>query len=217
MWVLLSHTLSVKTPCYDEGHRLEIIPVKQISKGDYSNTFLLKTLNHLGTHVDAPNHFDPSGRKIASYKADELIFHKPLMIELPKGAGELITANELRAYHDSIASSDIVLIRTGFQVFRDKDPVLFMKNGPSLSAEAAAYLRSVHGLRALGVDMISISSPSMREEGREAHKQLLKDRSFLIIEDMDLLGKPSRFKKVIVAPLMIEDVDSAPCTVFAEV
>jgi arylformamidase len=57
----------------------------------------------------------------------------------------------------------------------------------------------------------------MREVGREAHRLLLRGRSFLIVEDMDLLGKPASYRRVFIAPLMVEEVDSAPCTVLAEV
>ncbi|MDW8084344.1 MAG: cyclase family protein [Candidatus Caldarchaeum sp.] len=217
MWVLLSHHLSTSTPSYDDGPRLEILPYKQISKGDSSNSFFVKMMNHLGTHVDAPYHFDPNGRKISSYSVDELVFSKPLFIDLRKQAQELITRDDLKTFEEEIANSDILLLRTGFQVFRQTDPETYMKRGPCLSPDAAEYLRGFPLLRALGVDMISISSPMRRELGRESHRRLLVGRSFLIIEDMDLSGKPSKLKKVLLVPLMIDDVDSAPCTVLAEV
>jgi len=217
MWVLLSHKLSAATPCYDDGPRLEVTPVKQIVRGDSSNTYFLKLLNHLGTHVDAPNHFDPDGRKIHSYTAEELVFEKPLLIDIPKNSGEQIQEADLQPFENLLNKSDILLIRTGFQRFRDTDPMTYMMRGPCLSTEAAGYLRNFSNLRVLGVDTISISSPLMREVGREAHRLLLRGRSFLIVEDMDLLGKPASYRRVFIAPLMVEEVDSAPCTVLAEV
>ncbi|MCS7129544.1 MAG: cyclase family protein [Candidatus Caldarchaeum sp.] len=217
MWVLLSHKLSITTPSYDDGPKLEFWPFKQISRGDRSNSFLLKLYNHLGTHVDAPNHFDPNGRKIASYTAEELVFSKPVLIDLSKKEGELITRQELEPYVKTLSSADILLLRTGFQVYRESRPEVFMKRGPCLSAGAAEFLRGFRGLKALGVDMISISSPVNREQGREAHRILLTERSFLIVEDMDLQGKPSEYRRLILSPLMVEELDSAPCTVFAEV
>jgi hypothetical protein len=59
------------------------------------------------------------------------------------------------------------------------------------------------------------------DEGVEAHRVLLgcegfSDRTVLLVEDARLpreLKPPSR---VIVAPWMIEGLDSAPCTVLAE-
>jgi len=215
MWVLLSHKLSPNTPCYADGPRLEITPYKQISRGDSSNSFFLKLFNHLGTHVDAPYHFDPNGRKIASYTSQELVFTKPSILDVEKKAGELIEVEDLKDYEKILRESDLVLIRTGFQRFRDTSPYDYMMNGPCLSPSAAEFLTSFKGLRALGVDIISISSPLMRELGRESHRKLLVGRDFLIIEDMDLMGKPRNLRMVVVAPLFVEQVDSAPCTVLA--
>jgi len=217
MWVMLSHKLSSTTPCYDDGPRLEVQPVKQIAKGDSSNTFFLKLYNHLGTHVDAPNHFDVEGRKIHSYTAEELVFEKPTLVDIPKNSGELIQDTDLHPFEHLLHKTDILLIRTGFQKFRQTDPMTYMRRGPCLSAEAAGYLRKFSNLRALGIDTISISSPLLREVGREAHRLLLKGRSFLIVEDMDLLGKPVDYKRVVIAPLLVEEVDSAPCTILAEI
>ena len=39
----------------------------------------------------------------------------------------------------------------------------------------------------------------------------------LIIEDMKLDGNLKKMKRVFVVPLFLKEVDSAPCTVFAEV
>ncbi|BAJ50206.1 cyclase family protein [Candidatus Caldarchaeum subterraneum] len=217
MWIYLSHILTRNSPCYDDGPRPEFTPDKQIARGDSSNTYFIKLLNHIGTHVDAPYHFDPNGRKISSYRADELVFEKPLLIDVSKDAGELITVSDLEKHSQTLHNVDLLLIRTSFQRYREKDPEAFMRRGPCLSAEAASFLRQFGTLRALGVDTISISSPMRREEGREAHRRLLVGRSFLIIEDMDLHDKPSVFKRVVVAPLLVDEVDSAPCTVLAEV
>ena len=65
--------------------------------------------------------------------------------------------------------------------------------------------------------MISISSPLNRQEGREAHRKLLSGRNFLIIEDMDLMNKPTNIKRIILSPIMFEEADSSPCTVWAEI
>ncbi|MDO9528340.1 MAG: hypothetical protein Q7J27_04180 [Syntrophales bacterium] len=48
-----------------------------------------------------------------------------------------------------------------------------------------------------------------------SHHELLcgKDRRFLVIEDMNLDYDLSGLKKVIVAPLLVEKTDSAPCTI----
>jgi kynurenine formamidase len=65
--------------------------------------------------------------------------------------------------------------------------------------------------------LISISSYTNREEGRKAHHAFLNPQEgepILLIEDMKLdIDGP--FDKVIVAPLLIDKTDGAPCTVIA--
>ncbi|GBC68646.1 Kynurenine formamidase [archaeon HR01] len=217
MWIYLSHPLSENTPSYAGGPGLTIKPHRQIVRGDSSNSYIVTLLNHLGTHVDAPNHFSVTGRSISSYRPEELFFTSPALVDIPKRSGELLSRSELSSYERVIAGADLLLVRTGFQRYRVEEPERYASLGPCLSAEAAHYLAGFPGLRAVGFDMISISSPLHRDEGRAAHRVLLVERGILIVEDMDLMGKPRELKRVVVAPLMIEGVDSAPCTVLAEV
>ena len=55
-----------------------------------------------------------------------------------------------------------------------------------------------------------------RDEGRLAHRNLLENNDFFIIEDMDLKDYTTEYPKIYVIPIFIEGVDSVPCTVFAE-
>ena len=115
MWILLSHKLSTKTPSYANGPQMKITPYKSIKRGDSSNSYIIEIYNHLGTHVDAPNHFDSAGKKISDYNPEELIFENPLLIDIPKESGEPILMEELREMSNMLRKADILLIRTGFQ------------------------------------------------------------------------------------------------------
>ncbi|PUA32993.1 MAG: hypothetical protein B9J98_02625 [Candidatus Terraquivivens tikiterensis] len=218
MFVLLSHKLSTMTPAYAGGPSLALRPLKQIAKGDSSNSYIIEMPNHLGTHVDAPRHFDPSGRSISDYGIESLTFKRPLLLSIQKNDSELITAEELKAYEDKISGADMLLIKTGFQRFRSSDPERYSLHNPGLSSDAAKFLvKTFPKLRALGLDTISLSSADHREDGRVSHRILLSGRDFFIVEDMDLSMLTDSPKLVIVVPLFIEGVDSAPCTVLAEV
>ncbi|MEM0090041.1 MAG: cyclase family protein [Nitrososphaerota archaeon] len=218
MFVLLSHKLSTSTPAYAGGPNLVLKPLKQITKGDSSNSYIIEMPNHLGTHVDAPRHFDPSGRSIADYGIESLIFRKPLLLNIPKRDSELIMAEELEAHKDRIAEADILLIKTGFQKFRLSDPERYSMHNPGFSSNAASYIvKNFPKLRALGLDTASLSSVDHREDGRLSHKILLSGRDFFIIEDMDLSKLSESPKTIMVIPLFIEGIDSAPCVVLAEI
>ena len=85
-------------------------------------------------------------------------------------------------------------------------------SGPDTFADLAEKVsHSFPNLKAIGLDIVSISSFQHREVGRIAHKEFL-GRNILLIEDMYLsdTGVPN---SVIVAPLRVDYIDSAPCTV----
>ena len=218
MWILLSHRIGAFTPSYNMGPGIVIKPYKLIARGESSNSYILQLYNHLGTHVDAPRHFDERGRAIADYSPEELVFSRPRLVDIPKRVDEPITRRDLEILADKLEGVDMLLIRTGIEAIRDSDVRAFACSGPYLSAEAASMIRNeLTSVRALGIDSISISSPRHRAEGREAHRILLQGRDFLIVEDMNLANKPNNLKRVIISPLMVEGVDSAPCTVWAEI
>lgn len=212
--VRLSHVTRPGDPVYpgNEGPVLE--QVRSIARGDSSNAWRISLTNHVGTHVDAPNHFDDSGPRISDFGPEELAFRGVRVLDVPKSPGDVILPEDLSAHEDALRTSEAVLIRTGLQRYRSEDPAAYAGVGLSLSVEAARLIASFDNLRAIGIDAISISSPLRREVGREAHRVLLKGRRFLILEDMDLKGKPDRYDLVLVAPLMMEPIDSAPCTVY---
>jgi arylformamidase len=215
--VLLSHHLSSSTPSFAGGKSLTITPIKEIATGGSSNNYSFSMPCHLGTHIDAPRHFSDEGRPIASFSIEDLVFTRPALVDIPREAGQLIERSDLEPFEDQIRGCDILLLRTGFERFRDSDPTKFSTEDPGLSGSSARYLAGFAGLRALGLDSISLSSVPHREEGRTAHRTLLAGREFFIIEDMHLADYPSKsVARIVVAPLFMEGVDSAPCTVIAE-
>jgi len=213
---LLSYPISVNTPVYGADPGLMISALKQIKKNGSSNTYRVNFLNHSGTHLDAPKHFYDSGRSVSGYNISELIFSQPFVLSLPKSKDELIGRSEL----SGIRQCDILLIKTGFYRFRHQKAYVF--HNPGFTAEAAELIRQRHpSIRAIGIDTISFSAYQNREAGRMAHRVLLKEagrnkRSVLLVEDMDLSLSLVNLRRVILAPLFIQGVDSAPCTVIGE-
>ncbi len=216
---LLSYPLSVNTHGYGGKKTLRIKKDKLISRGDSCNTFRLIFPNHLGTHIDCPNHFFASGKKLSQYKIKDFIFSKPAILDCPKQENELITLDDIRGNLKKLKEIDILLLRTGF--YKCRSSIRYATKNPGIDTEVARFIRkNLTNIRCIGIDSISISSYGNRKIGRETHRIFLQKHSFkrqpvCIIEDMDLSGNLMDMKKVFVAPLFIEDVDSAPCTVFA--
>lgn len=193
---------------------MDIQQVKSIAKGDSSNVYRLTFQNHWGTHIDAPNHFFNEGKRITDYPAHFYFFHFPQVIPVQLKPGEIL--DDRTWTHQVRKDADIVLFQSGWSQRRRGED--YSLRNPGISPEVGLHLRSrFPNIRAIGIDWISISSYQNRELGREAHRAFFdpkgKSQAILPIEDMDLSGDLSELKEVIVMPLLIEGVDSAPCTV----
>ena len=212
----LSYFISEKTPLYGNGRGLQFAPDKEMSKGDNCNTTNLSLPNHSGTHIDFPYHFNPAGKTINDYSADFWQFDHVEITDLSgKVADCQIIGPELFSDLRNL-ETQLLLIKTGYGAYRGTDR--YTLTPPGLSANLAPFLRKKFPkLRCLGIDLISVSSYSNREEGYKAHHAFLnphEEEPILLIEDMKL-DTDGPLNKVIVAPLLIDNVDGAPCTIFA--
>ena len=217
--ISLSYPMNADTPTYGDLPKPEIIPYKSIAAGDTSNVYAITVYNHTGTHIDAPAHFVSDGRRISDYSPEELIFLKPLLIEMPKGPNEWVEKEDLK----KVKGADCLLIRTGFGALRGQE--IYKTHNPGISPEAILWLRQeFREIRCVGIDAVSISGFQDRTRGRKAHLAAFERRGgfgepLLLIEDMWLpvLKRGEKIRKIIVAPWLIQEIDSAPCTVLAEV
>lgn len=204
----------------DPGYNWE--QVISIARGDVANRGVIHLSNHFGTHLDAPNHFNGEGLKIADVPLERFIYERPLLIDAPKGARELVSRADLEAHDGAIREADLVLIRTGWGSARAADPERYSSEGPGVSPEACDYLIEQPQLKAIALDIVSLASyRRLDPEGILAHQILCgvgrKDRYVIIIEDVDLSLYPAGARRVSAIPLFPEGADSSPCTVFAEV
>jgi arylformamidase len=219
----LSHNLSERTPFYEGLPGPTIDQLYDLRKGDTCNSFFFRTSNHAGTHVDAPLHFNPAGRSITDYDLSELIFSRPAVVDVPLEARELIEPRHLQPAAAVPKDCDILLLRSGFGRRRESEAAAYVADGPGFSRSGAEYLlATLPGLKALAVDFISIAATSHMDEGCDAHRVFLGcagygARTILLVEDASLPPSLPNPRTVYVIPLFFEGLDSAPCTMFAEV
>jgi kynurenine formamidase len=220
-YVRLSYDISNDSPVYPGTHQVSINAAKEIKRGDSCNTAVIELSSHSGTHVDAPRHFWASGRPISRYLIEELVFKYPLIIECPKFAGEPILAKDLRGCIKK--GCEAVLIKTGFSRYRKSNAAKYCTENPYIHPETAEWIREeCPSIRALGVDLISISSHVNRDAGRKSHKILLKQGGYagspvLLVEDIYFPKELARIDELLIAPLFIDGADSAPCTIIGVV
>ncbi len=212
--VWLSHPLDESTPAYGGGAGFEREPVSRIALGGTANSSRWSFPNHLGTHLDAPRHFFDGGATVSDYGAESWIFQRPVLVDVPCADDQLFGPAELEGKVP--AGCDLLLVRTGFERHRGEERYWARNPGPS--AALGAWLRERHpSVRALGLDVISVTARAHREEGRESHRALLDParpgKPIIAIEDMALAAAPATLTQVMVLPLQVRDADGGPCTV----
>ncbi len=210
--IWLSHTFNENTPAYGGNGSFVIKPEKALSQGDSCNTVNLSFSNHLGSHVDAPQHFISDGKTVDNYLAEEWVFSSPLLLDIKAAPGQIIKAKDIEIKSKN-GQTDLLLIRTQFEQHRESE--IYWKNNPGISPELADYLINVFpSLRAIGLDSISLSSFQHRQAGRLAHKAFLS-KGLRIFEDLALakISGSKSLTQVIALPLRFIDADGAPCSV----
>ena len=166
--------------------------------------------SHMGTHIDALNHFGLNGKIWNGYKADDHlgdrgwkktgaekippIVARGVLIDIAalKGVDMLkekyrITRADLVAalkrQNVSLREGDVVLIRTGrMKVYHDDKA--YMHNPPGMSLDAAKYLIEEGGAMVVGADNLSFETFPPEVEGNYVplHTYLLAQKGAPIME-----------------------------------
>jgi len=213
MALLLSYPLGRDTPVFPGTPPLRIEPFQTIERHG-SRSFTVTMNTHAGTHVDLPAHFHQEGRG-ASELGALLTLAPVLCIDLPAEGGPL----RLEVLPTEAEEAEALLLRTGHYRYRAADPERYRGEGPWLHPDGARRLAALPRLRAVGLDTLSAASPSYPEEGTEVHRLLLRpERPILVLEDLDLSSSElaqGRWR-MLIAPLLVDDVDATPVTVLLE-
>jgi arylformamidase len=220
--ICLSHIIRQNTPAYGNRDRIFIRTNSSIKKGESANSSCwIFSNNHIGTHIDTPNHFSERGRKTYEIPINDFIFDKVQLVDISCNTARLIDIKDFSRINQLIGKdTELLLIRTGYEKFREEDK--YWNNNPGLAPELADYFRTNYpNLRCVGFDFISLTSWKFREEGKESHEAFLCPangaKGILVIEDMALANISTYINQVIVAPLFIEDGNGGAVTVFANI
>lgn len=210
----LSHALSKNTPSYGNRDEVMLDPKNSIANGDTSNTTDLRlTNNHIGTHFDVPNHFYDKGSTITDISPEKWFFYNVCLLDIPCEEGRLLDVKDFESAQLK-PDIDLLLIKTGFEMVRNKD--IYWNAYPGISEDASVFIRKhLKNLRAVGFDFISLTSPLFKDQGKKAHLSFLNEedgRPIYIIEDMKLSGLSCNPDQVIIAPLLIKDGNGGPVT-----
>lgn len=178
--------------------------------------------SHTGTHIDYPAHCVKEGKYGETYPAEYLcsLHVKVLYIDLVHELRPKVSIEDIKT-NDIPEECEILIIKTYFSHLRNEDKYVW--SSPIIDSEIPVYLKQKFpNIKAVGFDVISVTSQLDRDEGRKCHYNFLstdQGREILIVEDMDLsyLKPESTIEKIIILPLFFQYMDGSPCSVIANI
>jgi arylformamidase len=187
----------------------ELLDIRHSVPGGRISGTQLATPAHAGTHVDAARHFFPDGRSIDEYDVGRFAC-RAVALDVGRGPGEPLTADELRALDPGIERGDGVLLSFGWAQ-RYEEPSYY--DHPYLTADAADYLLE-RRINVLGVDTLTPDTPHGRRPERfdfPVHARLL-GADVLVIENLGpgLSTLLDRWFLLTFAPLQLQGGDASP-------
>ncbi len=155
---------------------------------------------HVGTHVDAPAHFLPEGKRLDEFPPDRFLLDA-LVVDVP-GKGH-VRAEDFDL--ESAAPGQAVLFRTDNSASGTVVQCKFTKAFLALTPSAA------HKCVEAAVGLVGIDAPSIdpADSGPEAHRILLGSE-ILLLEGADLRNiAPGRYRLVCL-PLRVRSAEGSP-------
>jgi kynurenine formamidase len=198
---------------------IELSPFLTLDE-DGANVTMMKLTSHTGTHLDTPRHVIADGLTLTDFGPEDFVFEHPYVINLSLEDATVVQVKDLEPFVAMASEADFMLFRFGYADVRREDKERYSTKSPGFGVESARYLReSFPSMRGMGMDVPSLSCIEYLDETMEAHHELLggDGRRFIVVEDMDLEHDLSGLKKVVVAPLLVDQIDGGPTTVFGVV
>ncbi|HXA95151.1 MAG TPA: cyclase family protein [Candidatus Dormibacteraeota bacterium] len=191
--------------------------------GQIFQSTILTVSCHAYTHVDAPVHFLPGDRDIASMPVDQWMGPAAVVDLTHLGESAEVTAAELERHAGHVQAGDIVLLRTDWPARCAVASERFWKDAPYTGRSACNWLVG-HGAKAVGYDyppdyvirttIFSPNTPVSREECTTHH--VFFPKGITVIEyltNLDQIGAPRcRF---IALPLRVTGADGSPVRAIA--
>lgn len=157
----------------------------------------MTTSMHMGTHIDAPFHFDNDGLKVHELPID-LYIGRARVIDVT--GVESVGRKELEGI--DFGGAERILLKTGSR----PDANVFPETFTVLRADIGSFLKE-RGVRLIGIDTPSVDPEDSKL--LEAH-HALNDNGVLILENIVLRAVEPGDYELIALPLPLRDADGSP-------
>lgn len=174
--------------------------VARQEQGASCNVSTIRMSVHVGTHTDAPLHFDLAGPDIASVDLTQYIGRCRVVDVRGEGSPSTIPASVLTP--ELLAGAERILLRTRSEHDHRRWDPSFTTLGP----DAARALVQA-GIRLVGIDTPSMDHADSKDL---AGHHTLFEGGVAILENLDLRRVPAGDYELIALPLRIVNGDSSP-------
>ena len=195
----ISLTVNDKITVYPGDPSFETEKVTSIKNGDLTNNWSIKICCHLGTHIDAPNHFIDDGITVEQIPTDRF-FGVARVIALH--GVPCITKALLE--DKGIKKGEIVLFKTDNSEFINDGR--FHRDFVYIAGDGAEYLAEC-GVKTVGLDYLSIDSG--KDPSFPAHHSLL-GASIPVIEGLNLYSVSEGTYLLSALPVKFEGANGFP-------
>ena len=189
-------------PVWPGDAAFELEPAARIADGASVNTSRLVTPTHVGTHIDAPWHYDEGGARLEGVPLELLVGEALVIHHLAGGA----VGPEAVAHAPRLPAR--VLFRTGQPERWEAFPEDFAPLTPEL----------VHALADRGVRLVGTDAPSVDAfgaEGLPVHRAF-EERGLIIVEGLELSRADQGHHRLICLPLPLPHADGSPVRALLE-
>ena len=196
-YIDLSHKMVDKMNVYPGDPEFEL---KEIStSNDSYSLYKISGGLHTGTHIDAPYHYIPNGKKVSDLEINSLI-GKASILKTKNESNENNIANKCIKTKDLNLKNSlekIIILNTGYHKQWEKDS--YFHEYPYISKELAKFLIENE------ISGIAIDTPSVdRANQEDIHKIFLKNNVWIVenLTNMDRLKEDVYYSYFI--PMNIE-------------
>ena len=186
--------------------------------GDLFQSTILTISCHAYTHVDAPVHFLPGDRDIASMPVDQWIGDAAVVDLTHLGDNGEVSAGELEQHATHVRTGDIALLRTDWPRKVSVESEKFWRDAPYTARSACDWLVA-RGVKAVGYDYppdqcirTTIFSPGTKVARRECvTHDVFFPAGVTVIEYLTNLDRIGAARcRFMALPLRIEGADGSP-------
>lgn len=197
----ISLTVTPDLPVWPGDPQPEITLDRIEEDGAIIHVTSLRLGAHTGTHLDAPLHFIPDGKRVPEIDLTRCIGE---VVVVDVGSAEVIDRKLLEDLLPDLRTSRVL-----FKSDRNRGALLnreFFEEYTALSPDAAAWLVE-RGVQLVGVDYLSIGRFS--GGNKETHETLLS-ADVVIVEGLDLSSVDPGAYTLVCLPIKLP-FDGAPC------